>query len=214
MSAAFDVQTVEQAFRVAAGELGLCDAAWRFVDDLAAEGGAPLVESVRDALGRTFPVLDAVCGRKLLGRPAPAVDVSNVIEACAGLRRLVVVGVEARWLDALVLALRDVELAVLPANALPGDLERLAANLPTTVPLTTLSDFQRFAGPRSGLLTFVYGATPQGAFVLPEWVRTQGPDVRAQFRAFVGWEVLDAPPDVYPRWLIEVPTSHFTALVA
>jgi hypothetical protein len=214
MKSGFDVQTLDQAFRVAAGELGMCDAAWRFVDDLDAEGGAPLLEVVRDALGRTFPVLDAVCARRLNGAPLPAIDVGSVVSACAGLRRLVIVGVEARWLDALLAALHDVELAVLPASALPGDLERLAANLPSGVPLTTLADFQRFAGPRSGLLTFVYGATAQGAFVLPEWVRTQGPDVRAQFRSFIGWAVLDAPPDVYPRWLIEVPASHFTALVA
>ncbi|MCU0698805.1 MAG: hypothetical protein MUC96_20070 [Myxococcaceae bacterium] len=213
MSGALDVQTLEQAFRVAAGELGMCDAAWRFVDELEGEGGAPLIEAARDALGRTFPVLDAVCGRRLDGAAAPSVEVAAVVEACAGLRRLVVVGVEARWLDALLGASRGLDVAVLPATALPGDLERLAANLPAAVPLTSLGDFQRFAGPRSGLLTFVYGATAQGAFVLPEWVRTQGPDVRSQFRSFIGWEVLAAPPDVYPRWLIEVPTSQFTALV-
>ncbi|MBL8924422.1 MAG: hypothetical protein JNJ54_36575 [Myxococcaceae bacterium] len=214
MTGAVDLGTIEQAFRVAAAELGMCDAAWRFAQQLSTAGGPEVVEQVRDGLGRVFPVLDAVFSRHLASTPAPSGDASAAARACAGLRRLVLVGLEARWTDALVKQLEGVELAVLLPAALPGDVGRVMANLPPAVQHVTLDDFQRLAGPKSGLLTFVYGATAQGAFVLPEWVRAQGPDVRAQFRSFIGWAILDAPPDVYPRWLVEVPPTAFTALVS
>lgn len=203
---------LEQAFRLAAGELGMCDAAWRFADEVEAEGGAALLHSVRESLGRTFPVLDAVFQRTLAGTTA-VVDTAPVARACAGLKRLLVVGLEARWLDALIPALNGVELAVLPSAALPANTERVAANLPAHVQLIGLDRFQRMAGPRNGMLTFVYGVAGTSAFVLPEWVRCQGPDVRAQFRSFIGWNLLGAPPEVYPRWLIETPADAFTELV-
>lgn len=214
MSGAVELGTIEQAFRLAAAELGMCDAAWRFAAQLSSAGGPGVVEQVRDGLGRTFPVLDAVFARHLGGMADPTGDAAAAREACAGLKRLVVVGVEARWLDALLRALPGVEVGVLFPAALPGDTARVLSNLPPSVQHVTLDSFQRLAGPKSGLLTFVYGATPQSAFVLPEWVRAQGPDVRAQFRSFIGWAILDSPPDVYPRWLVEVPASSFTALVA
>lgn len=208
----FDVASVEQSFRLAASELGMCDAAWRFASDVDAVGGEALVRGVKDAHGRTFPVLDAVFAKQLAG-DRPVVDAGPVAAACSELKRLVVVGVEARWLDALVVALPDVELGVLPSGALPGDAARMMSNLPSRVALVGLDRFQRFAGPRSGLLTFVYGATQRSAFVLPEWVRAQGPDVRGQFRSFIGWNLLGTPPEAYPRWLIEVAGDGFTDLV-
>jgi hypothetical protein len=214
VTGAVDLGTIEQAYRVAAAELGMCDAAWRFAGELSTVGGPGVVEQVRDGLGRTFPVLDAVFSRYLASQPAPSGDASSAAEACGGLRRLVIVGLEARWLDALLRRLEGVEVAVLIPAALPGDLPRVMANLPRTVQHVTLDSFQRLAGPKSGLLSFVYGATAQAAFVLPEWVRAQGPDVRAQFRSFIGWTILDSPPDVYPRWLVEVPPTSFTALIA
>lgn len=203
---------LEQAFRLAAGELGMCDAAWRFADEVAAEGGPELLHSVRESLGRTFPVLDAVFQRKLAGRSA-VVDAAPVATACADLKRLLVVGLEARWLDALIPALNGIEIAVLPSAALPADTERVGANLPASVQVIGLDHFQRLAGPRNGMLTFVYGVSGTSAFVLPEWVRCQGPDVRAQFRSFIGWNLLGSPPEVYPRWLIETAADTFTELV-
>ena len=205
-------EVLDQAFRLAAGELGMCDAAWRFADEVDAEGGPALLEAVRDVLGVTFPVLDAVFSRRLASE-RPPVDTTAVVAACEGLKRLVVVGLEARWLDALIAALPQVELDVLPSAALAGDAVRVAANLPSRVELIGLDRFQRLAGPRSGLLTFVYGVASTSAFVLPEWVRCQGSDVRAQFRSFIGWNLLGSPPEVYPRWLVETPSDVFTALV-
>lgn len=206
-----DVASIGQSFRVAASELGMCDAAWRFVAEIDAAGGPALVREVRDAHGRAFPVLDAVFARHLAG-VRPAVDAAPVAALCHDLKRLVVVGLEAWWLDALVAALPNVELGVLPSGALPTDTARMMSNLPG-VTQVGLDRFQRFAGPRSALLTFVYGASGSSAFVLPEWVRAQGPDVRAQFRSFIGWNLLGAPAEVYPRWLIEVPRDQFTDLV-
>jgi len=209
-----DVAGLEQSFRLAASELGMCDAAWRFASDVEAVGGEALLRAARDAHGRTFPVLDAVFAKKLAGGLG-SVDPGPVAAACAELKRLVVVGLEARWLDALLAALpARLEVGLLPSSALPGDTARMMSNLPERVSLVGLDRFQRFAGPRSGLLTFVYGASASSAFVLPEWVRVQGPDVRAQFRSFIGWNLLGAPPEAYPRWLIEVPRESFTHLVA
>lgn len=213
MTATLQPEVLDQAFRLAAGELGMCDAAWRFAEDVEAEGGSALLEAVREMLGATFPVLDAVFSRRLESQRA-SVETPAVRAACEGLKRVVVVGLEARWLDALIAALPQVELAVLPSAALAADTARVAANLPSHVELIGLDRFQRLAGPRSGLLTFVYGATSNAAFVLPEWVRCQGPDVRVQFRSFIGWNLLGSPPERYPRWLVETPSDVFTHLVA
>lgn len=213
MTSPLQPEVLDQAFRLAAGELGMCDAAWRFADEVEAEGGPALLEAVRDVLGATFPVLDAVFSRRLEARQ-PSVEPGAVCAACEGLKRVVVVGLEARWLDALIAALPQVELAVLPSAALAGDAARVAANLPSRVELIGLDRFQRLAGPRSGVLTFVYGATSSSAFVLPEWVRCQGADVRAQFRSFIGWNLLGSPPEVYPRWLVETSSDVFTHLVS
>lgn len=207
-----DPAVMEQSFRLAAGELGMCDAAWRFVNELEADGGRARLEQARDALGRTFPVFDAVIARRLSGAE-PRVHPEPVLALCAGLRRLVVVGLEARWLDSLVGALGGLEVGVLAPAALPADLERVASNLPPSVSLVGLDRFQRFAGQKSALLTFVYGCSSTSAFVVPEWVRCLGPDVRSQFRGFIGWDLLGTPPEVYPRWLVETPVDVFTDLV-
>ena len=109
--------------------------------------------------------------------------------------------------------MNGIEIAVLPSAALPADTERVGANLPASVQVIGLDHFQRLAGPRNGMLTFVYGVAGTSAFVLPEWVRCQGPDVRAQFRSFIGWNLLGSPPEVYPRWLIETSADAFTEVV-
>ncbi|MER2560806.1 MAG: hypothetical protein ABTQ32_08810, partial [Myxococcaceae bacterium] len=123
MTSPLQPEVLDQAFRLAAGELGMCDAAWRFADEVEAEGGSALLEAVRDVLGATFPVLDAVFSRRLEAQQ-PSVEPGAVCAACEGLKRVVVVGLEARWLDALIAALPQVELAVLPSAALAGDAAR------------------------------------------------------------------------------------------
>lgn len=205
---------LEDAFGVAASELGFCSAAWLFVRELAALGGEPLVRTLRDDLGRTFPVLDTVCVKWLEGERTPVVDTEPVLAACSGADTVLVVGIEADFLDALLPRLASRKIVLLRYSS-AGDIdwERVRANLPSNVGSTDLSGFQRYAGIRTTILTLVYGADAHAAHVLPAWARLMGEDVRGQFRSFIGWDVLRSPMDVYPRWLVEVPSRGFTVLV-
>jgi hypothetical protein len=206
---------LEQAFRVACGELGHCAAAWLFVRELAREGGNAAVEELRDDLGRAFPVLDAVARQRLLGVTGPSLDVESVLAACAGAERLLVVGVEATHLDELVARLpAGLRLGLLLQGGLEADVDRVLANLGGRAEATGLGDFQRWAGARSMLLTFAYGVRGGRAHVNPAWVRVSGADVRTQFRGLVAWDVLGAPMFVYPRWLVNVPVEDFSHVVA
>lgn len=205
---------LEQAFRVACGELGHCSAGWLFVREVALEGGAASVEGLRDGLGRAFPVLDAVARRWLEGATAPLVEVEPLLAACAGASRVLVVGVEATQLDALVPRLPpDVRVGLLQEGALDADWERVLANLGGRVEGVALAGLQRWAGARSVLVTFGYGVLGGRVHVNPAWVRVSGPDVRTQFRSLVAWDVLGAPMFVYPRWLASAPVEDFSLVV-
>lgn len=203
----------QQAFRLAASELGMATASWLFVQQTAADGQAPAVSALRDAMGREWPVLDAVCAGWLAGAQSPQVDVDAVLPTLAGANRLVLVGYEAAWIDAL--------LAVLPAAVQVGLVQvgdplahwaRMLANHGQRVQPLSLADFQSWAGPRSVMLTFVYGTSTQQVFVLPAWLRAAGPDVRLQFRSLLGWHILDVPLEVYPRWLVAAELQTLTDL--
>lgn len=212
---------LEQAFLLAAGELGMCTSAWLFCDEVEAHGGEAALEALREALGARFPVLDAVVSAKLEGASGPLVDVERVLDALSGARRVVLVGVEAVFLDALVARLAGVELFLLQHSVFQPDWQRVLANFGGRVRGVALGDFQRHAGASSALVTFVYGASPGAAarapsatcHVLPAWVRVSGDDVRTQFRSLVGWDVLRRPFFVYPRWLVEVSAQAFTEVV-
>lgn len=203
-----------QAFRLAASELGMASAAWLFVTETATVEGEAGVRALRDELGRTWPVLDAVCAAWLSGLRAPTVSAAEVLPTLGGVARLVVVGLETLWLDALVAALpATTRVGLLRYGELDPDWTRVRANYGARVELLELSEFQGWAGPKSALLTFVYGeAEGEGTFALPAWLRVSGPDVRMQFRALVGWEVLRVPLEVYPRWLVASEASSFTHL--
>jgi len=207
-------RALEQAFLLAAAELGMCSAAWLFAREVEATEGADGVRQLRDQLGRTFPVLDAVCAGWEERRSAPAIDVAPLRPQLAGAGRLLVVGVESLWLDALLPALDpSTRLGLLRQAELEPDWERVAANLGGRAELVDLSGFQAWAGPRSVLLTFVYGrAGGGGTFATPTWLRVSGSDVRTQFRALVGWDVLRSPISTYPRWLVSTPPDAFTHL--
>jgi hypothetical protein len=206
---------LSQSLRLAAGELGMCGAAWLFVEQIAGAGSRELVAELRNQIGREFPVLDAVADQFLGGRTSPVVDAARLPNVCLTARRLVVVGLEARHLDALLGVLDpSVEIAILCHSAFPVDWERVVANFGGRVKTTDLTAFQGLAGPRSALLTFAYGLHDAKTFVLPAWERVMGDDVRTQFRALVAWDVLGGPFVVYPRWLVEVPVHRFTHLVA
>lgn len=205
---------LEQAFRVACAELGHASAAWLFVTEVARDGGPVAAEALRDGLGRAFPVLDAVARRWLLGRGAPAIDPARVLEACEGAERVLVVGLEGAHLDALVPRLpRTARVGLVLQGTLEADWERVLANFGGRVEGAGLSDLQRWAGPRSVLLTFGYGVHGGRVHVSPAWVRVSGPDVRTQFRTLLVWDVLGAPMFVYPRWLVNVPVDDFSHVV-
>ncbi len=204
---------LEPAFRVAAAELGMCGASWLFVRELAESGGDAQVSALRDELGRGYPVLDAVAAQWLRGGRAPAIDPGDVLAACEGARKLVIVGLEAEFLDALLPRLGGIQAALLTHSALEVDWERVLANYHGLVEGTDLDDFQRHAGPRSVLLTFAYGADSHSLHVPPTWLRVDGDDVRTQFRGLLAWDVLKAPMYVYPRWLVELPTASFSGVL-
>lgn len=206
---------IEQAFQVAAGELGLASASWLFLREVSQEGGDPLVTALRDRLGRAFPVLDAVAARWLEGSRAPDIDPTHVLDALEGTRRLVLVGIEAAFLDALVPRLpEDTEIALLCRNPFEVNWERVISNFAPRLSLLDLDHFQRFAGPRSALLTFIYGIHGRNVHALPGWMRVIGDDVSTQFRSIVAWDVLCAPMFVFPRWLSEAPLESFTHVIS
>lgn len=205
---------LEQSFSVAAAELGFCSAAWLFARELATAGGDDLVRALRDELGRTFPVLDAVSAQWLDGLRAPVIETSQVLAACTGATTLLIVGIEADFLDAL-LPVRGERRVVLLRYSNLGDVdwERVLANYAGRLDSTDLASFQRWAGTRTSVLTPVYGTDAHSAHVQPAWLRLIGEDVRTQFRSFIGWDVLRHPMTVYPRWLVEVPRADFTVIV-
>lgn len=189
---------------MAAGELGMCSAARLFVRELADEGGDALVAAARDRLGRAFPVFDFVAARFLDGDRAPSIDPSPVLEALAGIARLLIVGLEADFLDTLVPRLETTKIGLITEPVgIELNLRRVVANFGGRVEPVNLSDFQAWAGRRSALLTFVYGTDGHVVHVTPTWLRIAGPDARTQFRSIVGWDILGRPLFVYPRWLVE-----------
>jgi hypothetical protein len=202
-----------QAFLTAAGELGMASAARLFVRELARLGSDDLVVEACDTLGREYPVLDFVAHRWLEGDREARLDPSRVQEALQGITRLVVVGLETDALDVLVGSLSGVEIGLIvePFGFAP-DLRRVLANFGGALRTVDLEGFRRWAGKRSALLTFVYGTDGHTAHVATTWLRVSGPDVRAQFRSLVGWDVLGEPMRLYPRWLVETSCDDFSVI--
>lgn len=203
---------LEDAFGAAAGELGHVSASWLYVREVQAESPQG-VAALRDALGRAFPVLDAVAAQAESGRTGAAVDLAPVRAALQGVRRLVVVGLEADFLDPLVAGLEGVELGLLAHGSLAADYDRVLANFRGRMARVELPRVQAWAGPRSALLCFSYGTGAGLTHVPPEWLRVAGPDTRTHFRTLVAWDALQGPLHVYPRWLEQVEAASFTHLV-
>lgn len=202
------------AFLLAAGELGMASAAHLFVREIAASGGDALVRAAVDELGREFPVLGCIAGHRLSGvhEPIPAVD--DVLVAVRGLTRLLVVGLETTWLDVLLPACRGVEVGILTDDMGPAaDPRRMLANYEGLAVGVTLGELHRWSGRRSGLLCFVYGSDGHVVHVPGAWLRVSGPDVRTQFAALVGWNILGDAMELYPRWLAQTQASDFSTIV-
>jgi len=205
--------SLAQAFEVAVAELGFVSAAWLFVREVAADGGEPLVQALRDEQGRSFPVLDAVAAAWLRGQRQPRIELAPLLARCTGVQRLLIVGIEADFLDALLPRLRGIEVGLLRYSLLNVDWKRVQANYHGLASLVELVSCQEFAGSASALLTFLYGNDGHLASVRPAWLRLMGTDVRAQFRSIIGWDVLGAPLELYPRWLVETPTQDFSSIL-
>lgn len=206
--------SLDRAFAVAAAELGFFSAARLFVRETHDALGDDGVEALRHDLGRRFPVLDALAARTLRGEALAAPDPAAAREALTGLSRVLVAGVEADALDALGPLGDGVRGGILTHRSLAQlDWGRVVANLPDGWEPVALDDFQKWAGARAGVLSFVYGAAGGVAHVTPEYLRVVGVDTRTQFRSLIGWDLLPGGTEVYPRWLAEVPTSSFSVLV-
>ena len=205
---------LDQAFGAVAGELGQSTSAWLFVRAVARCAGDRGVEALADAAGAQFPVLDAVARGWLAGVREQVVDPGPVLDAIGSATRLVVVGVEATFLDALVARINPaVKIAMITHSPFPVDWARVLDNYGGRVERVDLDTFQLWAGGKSVLLTFAYGREDSRTVVPPLWLRACGADVRAQFRALVGWNVLASPMLLYPRWLVEVDVDSFTRFV-
>jgi hypothetical protein len=205
---------LEQAFGAVAGELGMASAAWLFVRAVARSTGDPGVVALAEGAGAAFPVLDAVARGWLDGSREPILDPRRALEAVGKATRLVVVGVESSYLDALVEQLDSaVKVAMIAHSPFPVDWDRALDNYGGRVERVDLDTFQNWAGGKSALLTFAYGREDSRTAVAPLWLRACGADVRSQFRALVAWNVLEAPLQLYPRWLVEVEADTFTHFV-
>jgi hypothetical protein len=203
-----------QAFFAVAGELGMTTTAWLFVGAVARCSGDPGVAALSESVGGSYPVLEAVARGWLAGARRPMVDPTPVLAALGNSSRLVVIGVEASFLDALVPRVDlGVKLAMIAHSPFPVDWDRVLDNYAGRIERLDLDTFQNWAGGKSALLTFAYGRDDDRTSVLPLWLRACGSDVRAQFRALVGWNVLGTPLERYPRWLVEIEADSFTHFV-
>lgn len=206
---------LDPAFRACAGELGLWSAARLFVNAAWDAGGDDAVVALDEELGDGFPVLEHVAGRVRATRASlspPRLDA--LIGACDGLRHVVMIGVEADILSALVARLpHDVDIVALFDATFPVDRMRVTASWAPRVRLLDLGSFQQAAGARSALVTTVYGADDFHAVVTPAWVRAHSQDVRLQFRRLIGVNIVGTRMAAYPRWLSETPRADFTTLL-
>lgn len=202
------------AFLLAASELGMASTAHLFVREIAASGGDELVREAALGLGRDFPVLGCIATRWLAGERAPRPAPDGVLAATHGLARLLVVGLETAWLDVLLPACRGLEIGLLIGDGdSSADFRRVLANYEDLAVGVTLAELHRWSGRRSGLLCFVYGSDGHVVRVPGAWLRVSGPDVRTQFAALLGWNILGAAMELYPRWLAETAASDFSTIV-
>ncbi len=204
---------LERSFGLAAAELGMCSAAWLFAETLQHHGGAEALQALGQELGDVFPVLGQVTDMAQRGPVFSPPNAAPVLEALQEASTVLVVGLEARWLDVLVPALGARRVALLAQGLPQTDWDRVASNLGEQLEIVDMDAFQRLAGSRSALLTFVYGVTHHRLHVVPAWLRVMGPDIRTQFRTILGWDVLGEPLDRYPRFLVDTSPDDFTELV-
>lgn len=201
-------------FLVAATELGMSSASRLYVEEIARALGAEGVDAARDALGREYPVFDSVSTHWLSHGAAPLLDERGLIEELGDIKRVLIAGAEADAIDRIVPALPEARLGfIVGGGGLEPDAKRFAANYGDRLEIVPLTEWTRWAGARSALLTFVYGTDDDVAFVPQAHLRLVGPDVRSSFRALVGWDLLGVAPRLHPRFLAETSVHDFSIIV-
>lgn len=201
-------------FLLAASELGMFSASRLYIEEIASIHGRAGVEAARDLLGREYPVFDAVASQWLAEGAVPALDASAVLAAIGDVKRVLFAGVEADALDGLVPALGGAELGfIIGGGGTEPEPARFAANYGGRLEVVPLTDWTKWVGARSALITFVYGADEHVAYVPQAHLRLSGSDVRTSFRSLVGWDLLGRPPRLHPRFLAETSVEDFSALV-
>ena len=124
------------------------------------------------------------------------------------------VGLDAAFADALVDGIGDrAKVAIVAHSMFDVNWDRVLDNFGGRVERVDLDSFQRWGGAKSALVTFAYGREGARTAVDPLWHRALGPDVRAQFRSLVAWDILGVPLQLYPRWLTEADAESFTHFV-
>ena len=180
---------IGDAFHLAAGELGMASASWLFIKEVADVGGAEAVLALRDALGREFPVLDAVAEEWIGGARDPRTDPGFVLDACRGATKLVVVGLESAFLDALVPRLGDTALVLVQQSSFEPDWSRVLANLGPHATGADLAGFQAHGG-RSSVTAF-RGSSPRcSSPIRSRMVRSSSSAM--SIRPRVGWDRMRA----------------------
>ena len=120
---------LDQAFGAVAGELGQSTSAWLFVRAVARCAGDRGVEQLADTAGAQFVVLEAVARGWLAGVREQSIDARPAFDAIGSATRLVVVGVEAAYLDALVARIDPtVKIALMTHSPFPVDWDRVLDN--------------------------------------------------------------------------------------
>ncbi len=206
-------ESLSVSFIVAAAELGMASAARVFVEEVARALGTEGVELARDAIGRQFAVFDSVASTWLERGETQRLDPEGVLGALRGARRVLVVGTEADALDLLVPRLEVPLGLVAGGGGIEEDVVRTAANYSGRMEVVPLGAWTSWAGARSALLAFVYGADDHVANVSPAYLRLVGPDVRASFRSLVGWNLLGARPRLHPRYLAQTGLEDFSVVL-
>ncbi len=205
------------AFGLAAAELGMFSAARLFCQSILAEGGdvAGALLSLQRLIGPTYPVVDVVASSTQAHLTLPSPSADAIAAELDGLKRVIVIGTEAWILDSLRARLPStVGLSVVIDTTLPADATRIAANFEGRAELIGPDDVIARAGARVGLITAVYGCDGFKATVCSAWLRVMGPDTRTLFGSLLGWDLLGAPMDAYPRWLRETTVDDFSAIVS
>jgi hypothetical protein len=205
--------SIEASFAIAASELGFASAARLFVREVESVAGTEGIRALQESIGAAYPVLDAVAREVLEGLSVGADRIGAVVAALHGVERLLVVGIEADALDALVSALPQVNISILRLSTLAPRWDRVLANHPPRVIGVELDAIHTLAGRRSALLTFLYGHDGRHALVEPTWLRVAGPDVSPRFPVILGWNVLAQPLHLYPRYLAEQDLDLFSTVI-